>query len=520
MRLASLIRWPVDCRGWRATLLLFFAGVLTALAFAPFDCWPLLFLTFTLLLHHLEHATRGQVLRHLFFFGYGFFMAGTYWIANSLLVDADKFAWMIPLSVLGLSAGFALYLLPMGYLFARWRMQDTLSNLLLFALLWVATEYLRSLGMFGFPWNLMGYVVMSSERLMQSAAVLGPFGLSLPVVIIACAPLLWWRGHRQRHWVAVVLLALTTLAYGYGMWRMPEGAAALTETRLRIVQANIPQALKWTPQGKDESMRLHGVLTHMQTDAPLADIIIWPETAFPFLLNHESYWLPRLRHFAPQGGYLITGAVRDDPPGTLKRITNSLFVISAEGKVAAAYDKHQLVPFGEFVPLRAILPLEKITPSDLDFSRGAGAQTLAPAAIPPFSPLICYEVVFPWITVNKTTRPDWILNVTNDAWFGNSPGPYQHFAMARMRAVEQGLPLVRAANTGISAVIDPYGRILRALPLGARGVIDQALPKPLAPTVYAAWGEIPAFFLLTLLALFRWWHSTRSNRAAVSASPG
>jgi apolipoprotein N-acyltransferase len=129
-------------------------------------------------------------------------------------------------------------------------------------------------------------------------------------------------------------------------------------------------------------------------------------------------------------------------------------------------------------------------------------------------------VVFPWITVNKPTRPDWILNVTNDAWFGNSPGPYQHFAMARMRAVEQGLPLVRAANTGISAVIDPYGRILRALPLGARGVIDQTLPKPLAPTVYAAWGEMLPLFLLTLLALFRWWHSTRSNPAAVSASPG
>jgi apolipoprotein N-acyltransferase len=499
----AFLTWPLRLRGWRATLMLFFAGLLTALAFAPFECWPVLFFTFPLLVYHLETASRAHVLRHLFFFGYGFFMAGTYWIANSMLVDADQFAWMIPLSVLGLSAGFALYLLPMGYSFARLRRADTLSNILLFTLLWVATEYLRSIGMFGFPWNLMGYVVTPSERLLQSAALLGPFGLSLPVVFAACAPLLWWQKHPARHAATATMLALVTLAYGYGMWRMPEGVA-LTETRVRIVQANIPQSLKWTAQGKDESMRLHGALTHLQTEAPVADVTIWPETAFPFLLNAQSPWLPRLKRFAHTDGYLITGAVRDDPPGAFTRITNSLFVITSQGLLAASYDKHQLVPFGEFVPLRSVLPLQKLTPSDLDFSRGSGAVTLTVPGLPPFSPLICYEVVFPWLAVHRTTRPDWMLNITNDAWFGRSPGPYQHFTMARMRAVEQGLPLVRAANTGISAVIDPYGRILRVLPLGARGVIDQALPQPLPPTVYARHGEIPTFFLWLLFGLF-WW---------------
>jgi apolipoprotein N-acyltransferase len=504
-RAEAALTWLATRRGWQSALLLFVAGTLTALAFAPFHFWPLLFFTFPLLLHYLEIATPRQAMRHAFFFGYGFFMAGTYWIAFSLLVDASKFGWMLPFSVLGLSAAFAFYLVPMGYIFAKLRRQDSLTNLLLLVILWVATEYLRSLGMFGFPWNLMGYSVTPSARLMQSAALVGTFGLSIFVMIAALMPILWWRGHPARQVATSALLAFITIAYLYGMWRMPSDPAPLSDTRLRIVQANIPQSLKWTPEGKDQSMRLHGVLTYLQTDAPPANLVIWPETAFPFVLSDKSEWLPRLRNFAPDDGYLITGAVRGwDVDGTFAA-ANSLFVINPKGEVTALYDKHQLVPFGEFVPLRNILPLQKIVPSDLDFSRGDGVHTLSVAGAPPFSPLICYEVIFPWLVVDKSARPAWLLNLTNDAWFGVSPGPYQHFAMARMRAVEQGLPLVRAANTGISAVVDPFGQVLRFLPLAGRGVIDSALPEPLAPTFYANWGERPAILLLMLCTVFWWW---------------
>ncbi|MFO0110626.1 MAG: apolipoprotein N-acyltransferase, partial [Alphaproteobacteria bacterium] len=395
--LETLLAWIASRQGWQSMLLLFFAGAMTALVFAPFHFWPLLFLTLPLLFHYFESATARHAMRHAFFFGYGFFMVGTYWIAFSMLVDASKFGWMIPFSVLGLSAVFALYLVPMGYVFVRLRARDSLTNLLLLVILWVATEYLRSLGMFGFPWNLLGYAVIPSERLIQTAALVGTFGLSVFVLSAALMPILWWRGHALRQVASSVMVILIILAYVYGMWRMPVAPAPLAETRVRVVQANIPQSLKWTSEGKDQSMRLHGVLTYLQTDAPPADLIIWPETAFPFVLSDNSAWLPRLRNFAPEGGYFITGAVRELEGVGQFTAANSLFVINSSGKVVAHYDKHQLVPFGEFVPLRNVLPLQKIVPSDLDFSRGDHAHTINLSDIPSFSPLICYEVIFPWL---------------------------------------------------------------------------------------------------------------------------
>jgi apolipoprotein N-acyltransferase len=175
-------------------------------------------------------------------------------------------------------------------------------------------------------------------------------------------------------------------------------------------------------------------------------------------------------------------------------------MLVATGGQFSTYDKHQLVPFGEFVPLRNVLPLDKITPGNIDFSRGEGPRTITQAGAPPFSPLICYEIIFPWYAVDKEKRPEWIFNATNDGWYGDTPGPHQHLDAARMRAVEQGLPVVRAANTGISAVIDPYGRVVKKLNLNVRGIIDQTLPAPLTPTIYAKFGES-----LTLIILFSGW---------------
>ena len=183
------------------------------------------------------------------------------------------------------------------------------------------------------------------------------------------------------------------------------------------------------------------------------------------------------------------------------RIYNSLVAMDRSGIIRVRYDKHQLVPFGEFVPLRTVLPLEKITPGDLDFTRGPGPQTLTIDGAPPFSPLVCYEAIFPWLAADPVHRPDWLVNVTNDGWYGDSAGPYQHFAMARMRAIEQGLPLVRAANNGISALVDPYGRIVAMLPLDVRSLLDGTLPKPLLPTYYACFGEWLTIFILILLWL-------------------
>jgi apolipoprotein N-acyltransferase len=475
--------------GWRAYGVSYLTGALMVLGFAPFYLWPVIFIslpTFYLLLNSapsLRHAAlRG------FFFGYGYFMAGTWWIANSMLVDAAKFAWMMPFSILGLSAVLALYFGLLGALMHRLRHVSTLQNILRFAVLWVVVEYLRSIGLFGFPWNLAGYVALASTEVAQAASIVGTFGLSLLVVLAGTLPVLAMGEQPRMKRLGLLLPTAMVLAlYTYGAWRMPE-SVPLTDTTLRIVQPNIAQVVKHTEEGRREAI---GILTALsQGDA---DVILWPETAYPFTLRGKE--MPLLR---PPHGLLIAGAVRVEETPKMQ-VYNSIVALDANS-VRATYDKHQLVPFGEFVPLRSVLPIEKITPGGMDFSRGVGARTITLDDVPPFSPLVCYEVVFPWMAVDKTSHPDWMVNATNDGWYGDSPGPYQHFDMTRMRAVEQGLPMVRVANTGISALIDPYGRVLTMLALNQRGAKNAVLPQPLISTTYAKYGE-----LLTLIAINMLW---------------
>lgn len=486
----------------------FVAGAGTATAFAPTYWWPVLFLTLPIFYFLLDAAAgRRHGLGRGFAFGYGFFMAGTWWIANALMVDAAKFGWLFPISVGGLSAVMALWFALFGWLVWWRRSGHAFADLLQFIVLWIVVEYLRTLGMFGFPWNLLGYAAQTSERLSQLAAVTGPYGLSLLVLSVVLLPVSWVKPNiteRQRMVYSGITLLALIFTYGYGMLRMP----ALTEftgTRVRVVQGNIQQSMKWTPQGRNESIRVHTELSNMQTNAPTPTIMVWEETALPFTLYPDSQWPARVASALPANTTLITGAVRaDDSDGAL-RVWNSAVVIAPDGQWKQSYDKHQLVPFGEFVPLRNVLPLEKITPGSVDFSRGAGATTVHTDGVPPFSPLVCYEIIFPWIALDKSDRPEWILNITNDAWYGNTPGPYQHFAMTRMRAIEQGIPVVRAANTGISAVIDPYGRVVRALRLDERGIIDQALPKPLPVTLYSKYAEAIVFTILVMVLIATMW---------------
>lgn len=487
---------------WQAWLGCFFAGAAMALAFAPFDCvWvALLALPAFYLLLEAAAARRHAILRG-FFFGYGYCIAGTWWIANALTVDLEKFGWLIPLSVLGLSAVMALWFAVLGLMFWWRRSGCGIADILRFIALWLVVEYLRSFGMFGFPWNLLGYAVLPIGPLSQLAAYGGVYSLSLLVLAVALLPVVWLKtslGERTRGAYSAVVLIAVIILYGLGMVRIPP-QTGMTATRVRVVQPNIAQSMKWTQAGRLESLRIHEKLSRLRTEAPIPPIIVWSETAFAFTLYPDSVWPSRLAALLPPRSTLLTGAVRADDSGPRLRIWNSMLAIDPQGQLRAAYDKHQLVPFGEFVPLRQWLPLEKITPGDTDFSRGSGPQTLAFGDVPPFSALVCYEVIFPGIAASATARPDWIVNVTNDAWYGDSPGPYQHYAMARMRAIEQGLPVVRAANTGISGVIDPYGRTLRSLPLNERGIIDQALPRPLPPTLYSRYAERGMWFAIAVL---------------------
>ena len=473
-----------------------------ALAFAPLGFWPIIFVSIPLCYLLIDTAPhwRSGVFRG-FAFGYGYFMAGTYWISNALLVDAEQFGWLVPFCALGLSALMALWFAVMGALFWWARTGHVADDVLRFTTVWVLVEIARSWGMFGFPWNLMGYIALESGRMSQFASLAGVYGLSAALVGLALVPVFFLHplvrdGVRWRA-LAVALVVAIGL-YAYGMARMTQ-AVDNTDTRIRVVQASIPQSMKWTDEGRADSLKKHLQLSKLHTDAP-PDIIIWPETAFPYTLYPDSPWPARLSQLLPANTVLITGAVRGEDADGRIALWNSIMAIGSDGQIRQAYDKHQLVPFGEFVPFRSVLPLDKITPGAIDFSRGTGARTLTVDKLPSFSPLVCYEVIFPRLVVNRDHRPEWLLNVTNDAWYGDSAGPPQHFALARMRAIEQGLPLVRAANNGISAVIDPYGRIVRALPLNAHGIIEQRLPKPLEPTLYSSYCN--GVILLILLCIW------------------
>ncbi|MES2983668.1 MAG: apolipoprotein N-acyltransferase [Pseudomonadota bacterium] len=501
MSISTILREQIR---WRAWLVSYAAGALLALGLAPFHLWPVIFISLPVCFLMLDAAgtTRRAALR-AFFFGYGFFTAATWWISNAMLVDIAKFGWMIPFSILGLSAALALWVALFGALFHRLKTGRLSHDMLRFALLWVAVEYLRSIGMFGFPWGLLGYVALASLPVMQTAALIGTFGLSLLAALLGLLPLVFLRAmpKKQRVCWCVAAVLLLVASYGYGTLRLPPHTA-LSDTTLRIVQPNIPQTLKGTREGQAESINTLRALTRQAgTTAP--QVTIWPETAYPFTVRGDQGPL-----LMPNSGLLLTGAVRAATTADGFAVWNSLLAMDPMGTIQASYDKHQLVPFGEFVPLRSVLPLDKITPGNVDFSRGEGVRTLTLGGMPSFSPLVCYEVIFPWMAADNAARPEWLVNVTNDGWYGNSPGPYQHFDMARMRAVEQGLPLVRAANSGISAVIDPHGRVTAALPLSTRGLLDAPLPRPLPPTPYAQWGETLIVAALVLswfgsLLLFR-----------------
>ena len=273
------------------------------------------------------------------------------------------------------------------------------------------------------------------------------------------------------------VLAVLAALYGLGAWRLaPEDAgdlAAVTRpaTMLRLVQGNIDQWEKLTGAHRDRDIMQHVRLSTATPGLEQVQAVIWPETAATVFLDRRDDWRTLVATAAPPNGLLVTGTLRGDPPqGEPERYWNSLAVIDPQARIVATADKFHLVPLGEYVPLRDVLGpfVSKLTAGAGDFSAGPGPVTVQAPGLPPFSPLICYEVIFPGAVIDASNRPDWLLSVTNDGWFGRSPGPYQHFASARFRAVEEGLPLARAANTGITAMVDPFGRVIAALAAGNR----------------------------------------------------
>ena len=489
-RLAALARAVGGAAGWRRSALAAALGAVSATALPPGHALPLLLVSFTGLVW-LVHASRSPWRAAVagWWFGFAHFLVGLYWIGAAFLTDPSRFGGLMVPAVIGLAAFFALF--PALAAFAvRLNRLPLAGRAIAFAVAWTAVEWLRGNILSGFPMNLMGTVWMPSVGMIQSTAWFGVYGLSFVTVLAAVSPATLaapraGEAPGRRPW----LLPAAAFALLAAIWVGGQARLALapdlapTGVSLRVVQANIDQAEKWKDGLREAALAQHVILSH-EPGYDEADVVIWPEAASTFFLDESRRLLDFVSRAAPPGGHLITGALRRTrSAGRSVAFWNSLHALELGGDIVATYDKHHLVPFGEYMPLRSIISARALTFGKADTSPGSGPRTLRIPGVPPFSPLICYEAIFPGEVVADggppDERPEWLLNVTNDAWFGQTAGPYQHLQASRLRAVEEGMPLVRAANTGISAIVDSYGRIVGALGLGEAGVLDAPLPPAL-----------------------------------------
>jgi apolipoprotein N-acyltransferase len=520
-RLAALRSSVMALQGWKRAAVAIGAGGLSALAFAPVYASPVLFLTLPVFVWLIDASPNWRRAASAgWLFGFGFFFFNLFWVGEAFLVEADKFAWMLPFAVTLLPAGLAL-LWAAAAAAARCFWRDGIARIFVFAIALAVFEWLRGHLLTGFPWDLVGYALTYPLPLMQSASLFGAYGLTAIAALVFPAPLVILADRRQRlSFVDVVrasAVALVPLAvfYGYGAWRLTAPDTFVPGVKLRIVQPSVPQREKWMAAYQrrifDDHVALSLANPNGEKDS-LAGIthLIWPEAAMPFFPLETPEALDILATMLPPGTTLITGAIRHDPPlGPDRRLLpttrtlNSILALNERAQVDDIYDKIKLVPFGEYVPFEAalsVIGIEKLTHGHGAFATGASPRRLMKIpGLPPALGLVCYEALFPGDIVQGKARPGVMINVTNDGWFGHSTGPYQHFLQSRVRAVEEGVPLIRAANNGISAVVDAYGRSLQTLGLDVRGVMDSALPTALPPTIYSRAGD---WMLALVLALF------------------
>ncbi len=492
------------------------------LALPPFHVWPMLIPGLTALVWMIDgsHFDTGgrfsSITRRAgwsafvvgWWHGTGFFMAGLYWISFSFLVDAAVFAWMIPFALFGLSSAMALYI-GLGSWVTFISAPAGLRRVFLVAVWWALFEWLRGWAFTGFPWNLLGTVWVNTEAMIQLTALTGVLGLSLVTALAAAAPaaLGYASIPRKVRLNYFVLFWFVPAAVWIGGEVRLKGAKddKVEGVRLRLIQPNIAQKDKWKPHLRrrhlDKLLQLSREPVFAGGETPTH--VIWPETATPLSLSTVPSALSYVAQAAPVRGSLLTGAPRQSRPSEgPRKIWNSFHIVTSEGRVAETYDKHHLVPFGEYVPFKKFLPISSLV-GRLDFSPGPGRRTLAVPGMPAVAPLICYEGVFPGRVKpdRLRARPGWLLNITNDAWFGISTGPYQHFAATQLRAVEEGLPLVRVANTGITGITDAYGRVIIQTELNKDAVIDSGLPVALpGPTWFGRHSNL-TFLLITLLLI-------------------
>jgi apolipoprotein N-acyltransferase len=524
--------------GWGRRAIAFLAGACGALAMAPIDFFPAMLIPMTVAVWLIDgassNARRSETGAFLsvvldaagagWWLGFGYFVAGLWWIGAALLVDADEFAWALPIAVFGLPAVLAIFT-AVGFALARAVWSSGAGRLLALAFGLGASEWLRGFVATGFPWNDFGMALGGNLVLAQSASAIGLQGLTFVAIILFASPALLVderntsKGRFSRFAYAPTLCLFGFAALGlFGALRLSAGHVDdVSGVQLRVMQPNIEQGPYFRPENKtaimDRYLALSDRATSPQTTG-VADVthLIWPESAFPFILSRDAEALGRITAFLGPKTILLTGAARQGEPDRASRLPgetrrayyNSVQAIDREHGVFASYDKVHLVPFGEYLPLGALLErfgIRRLVSLPGGFEPGGARKYMTVPGLPVLSALVCYEAVFSGeVTLHDDARerPGLLLNVSEDGWYGRTAGPYQHFSQARLRSIEEGLPLVRAANTGISAIVDPYGRVVKSLPVGVEAVIDGRLPKAIPATIFSRWPLVGPLLLLFL----------------------
>ncbi len=502
-------------------------GASSALAFAPFSLPFALIIALcglALLLEGSLAAGKPKLSGFLTgtVFGAGFFAASTLWLANAFLVQAEAFAWMIPVVLPIFFAGMGLFygLASLFHIVLRQKIPlSGLGKILPLVIGLGLAEWLRGHVFGGFPWNLHAQAMAFHPVALQPLAVLGPYGYGLVISLLMLLPAAALLAPERAVRAGVLFAGLSVLIAAYGSVRIAAGPDGVRSgAHVVLVQPNVAQRDKLDPEKTAAALRRNLEVTALETNRlPAQSTIyaVWPENAYPFL-DRIADLPPYLARRLPPDSYLVSGSILERGGA----YTNGLAVFGpamSGSELAASYDKHRLVPFGETLPFASVfeaLGIESLSPAGGGgFMPGPGPVTLN-LGDAPFAPLICYEDIFPSALYPDGERPDWLVVVTNDAWFGDAAGPRQHLDIARMRAVETGLPVARAANTGISALIDASGRITAALPLYERGVISRALPEKRSETLYSSFPELFAFILLSLLVVPICLRGLQARRAA------
>lgn len=479
---------------------LFFAGAALSLALPPLGWFWVLFPVLPVAIFSLDvivaEADRRVVrLRRAalsgWAFGFGYFVVSLYWVGAALLVEADKFALLLPFAVIALPAGLALFW-ALGFTVAVVFWQTGWGRIVVFAMALSSAEWLRGHILTGFPWNLLGTTTVHMGHVAAAGSVVGVYGLTFLVLVFGACPALLTGPTRALRALggfagAFVLIAILVIAA-----RQDFIARTSPRPMVRIVQPNIPQSIKW----KHENRKAHIAKTLAlvgRDGLDAVNVVVLPESALPLVYEFSPQTRDAIDGLLENRQNLLMGAIRVfNTDQKQRQLANSVLAVGPHGQVLASQAKRRLVPFGEYLPFKSLfnrLGLRKVVPVPDGFVAGDKARLLKISTGQNVLALICYEIIFPFSSLSMPARPDWIVNVTNDAWFGHTAGPYQHLAMARMRAIETGIPVIRAANTGVSAVIDARGKVVASLPLNTTGFIDQPLPRQTRATIYWLFGD-------------------------------